>query len=405
MWMFKLAWLNLWRNKGRTLISMAAVFFAVILSILLTSLTDGSFDHLIKNLVGYYSGYVQVHKAGYWDEQILDNSFKASPEWEDNIRGVENVSGVAPRLESFAMAATGNLTKGVMVVGIDPQKENAATSLEDKMVSGQYLSASDNEVLLGLGLAERLKLTVNDTLVLIGQGYHGATAAGKYRIKGILRFGSPDLNERMLFMPLTAAQELFGADDMITSYVLILNDTKGLDETSQLLRNMLTSHYEVMTWEEMMPDIKQHMNSDKGNTKIFLIILYVLVSMGIFGTMLMMMVERTYELGMLMAIGMKKSNMILLLVSESVLTAMGGCLIGILMSIPLVYHLQIHPIRFTGEMAKSYERFGFEAVLPTSTDADNFIWQGLVVLCIGLTLSIYPVWKVIRLDPVSSMKR
>ena len=404
MWMLHLAWLNLWRNKGRTLISMAAVLFAVTLSILLTSLTDGSFDHLINNLVGYYTGYVQIHKQGYWDEQNLDNSFRASTNLEDSVKKVENISGVAPRLESFALAATGDLTKGVMVVGIDPQKENKATSLEDKMISGEYLSGLENQVLLGEGLAKRLKLNLNDTLVLIGQGYHGETAAGKYRVKGLIRFGAPELNDRMLFMPLVTAQYLFGADQMITSYVLILNDTKNLDETTQKLRSILTNHYEVMSWDEIMPDIKQHMLSDKANMKIFQAILYVLVAMGIFGTMLMMMVERTFELGMLMAIGMKKSKMILLLVSESVFTVMGGCLIGILMSIPIVYYMKIHPIRFTGDIGEVYERFGFEAVLPTSTDAYNFIWQGVIVLCIGLFLSIYPVWKVMRLDPVISMK-
>jgi len=403
--MLRLSWLNLWRNKGRTTISMAAVFFAVVLSILLTSITDGSFDHLINNLVGYYTGYVQIHKNGYWEEQILDNSFRTSAALEDSIRQEKNIRGLTPRLESFALASSGDLTKGVMVVGIDPQKENEATSLQDKMSKGEYLGKSGNNVLLGEGLANRLKLNLNDTLVLIGQGYHGSTAVGKYRISGILRFGAPELNDRILFMTLPTAQELFGADHMITSYVLILDNTQKLAETTDQLRKNLTTGYEVMSWEDIMPDIKQHMVSDMANTKIFQAILYVLVAMGIFGTMLMMMVERTFELGMLMAIGMKKSKMILLLVSESVLTMMGGCLTGILISIPLVYYLKIHPIRFKGELGQTWERFGFEAVLPTSTDAGNFIWQGLLVLSIGLTLSIYPVWKVLKLDPVSSLKR
>jgi ABC-type lipoprotein release transport system permease subunit len=154
-----------------------------------------------------------------------------------------------------------------------------------------------------------------------------------------------------------------------------------------------------------MPDIKQHMESDKGNSRIFQTILYLLVGMGIFGTMLMMMVERSYELGMLMAIGMHKGKMILLLVTESVLTVMGGCLIGILLSMPVVYYFNRYPIRFKGEMGKSWERFGFEAILPASTEAEHFLSQGIIVLCIGLALSAYPVWKVIKLDPVSSMKR
>jgi ABC-type lipoprotein release transport system permease subunit len=405
MWLIRMAWLNLWRNRGRTLISMAAVFFSVILSIALTSIQDGTFDHLINNMVGYYSGYIQIHKAGYWEEQTLENSFQASVFLEDSINRVEQVASITPRLESFSLAASGEVTKGVMVVGIDPQRENGATSLEDKLVSGQYLDATGNEVLLGEGLAERLNLSLNDTLILIGQGYHGATAAGKYTIKGLLHFGSPDLNDRMLFMPIITAQELYSAENMITSYVLMLTETKNPDATANRVRNLLSQKYEVMTWEEIMPEIKQHIESDKGSGKIFQAILYLLVAMGIFGTMLMMMVERSYELGMLMAIGMRKSKMIFLLVLESVLTVMGGCVIGISLSIPVVHYLKIHPIRFTGEMGSSWERWGFEPVLPASTEAEHFISQGIIVLCIGLALSIYPIWKVVKLDPVSSMKR
>jgi len=405
MWMLKLAWLNLWRNKSRTLISMAAIFFAVVLSVLLSCLSDGAFDNLIKNMVGYYSGYVQIHKTGYWDEQTLENSFRASTELEDRILKVRTVSGITPRLESFSLAASGELTKGVLVIGIDPQRENQATSLESKLVSGQYLGESGNEVLLCEGLAGRLKLNLNDTLILIGQGYHGTTAAGQYKVKGLVRFGSPDLNDRMLFMPLTTAQELYSAENMVTSYVLVLNDTKNLDETALQVRNAIANTYEVMTWEEIMPDIKQHIESDTASDKIFLGILYILVGLGIFGTLLMMMVERSFELGMLMAIGMKKSKMIFLLVTESVLTVMGGCIIGIAMSIPVVYYFKVNPIRLSGELAETYERFGFEAVLPASTEAEHFIQQGFIVLCIGLALAIYPVWKVIALDPVAAMKR
>ncbi len=405
MWLVRLAWLNLWRNKSRTLISMAAVFFAVVLSIVLSAITVGAFDNMIKNLVSYYTGYIQVHRAGYWDEQTLENSFRRSTSMEDSMMNVNSVSGITPRLESFSLAASGDVTKGVMVVGVNPKTENQATMLENKLVAGNYLNETGNEVLLCEGLAERLKLSLNDTLILIGQGYHGATAAGRYQVKGIVHFGSPDLNDRMLFMSLNTAQQLYSAEDMITSYVFVLQEHSDLDETAEQIRHLLSNHYEVMTWGDIMPEVKQHMESEIVTDRMFLVILDILVGLGIFGTLLMMMVERSFELGMLMAIGMKKSKMIFLLVSESVFTVMGGCIIGILASIPILYYLKINPIRFSGELAKAYERFGFEAVLPASTEPENFIWQGLVVLCIGLTLALYPVWKVIKMDPVSSMKR
>ncbi len=405
MWLVRLAWLNLWRNKNRTLISMAAVFFAVVLSTVLTALSDGAFDNMVKNVVSYYTGYIQIHRQGYWDDQTLENTILNTQPLQDSIYSAPGVIELAPRLESFSLAASGDVTRGVLVVGTDPEKENLATGLKSKLTQGKYLDSQSNEVLLCEGLAKRLNLNVGDTILLIGQGYHGATAAGKYAVSGLIHYGAPDLNDRMLFMSLNEAQHLYSAEGLITTYVLLLDQSEELNETASLLRKLLSSHYEVMTWEEIMPELKQHIDTDTGNSKIFLGFLYVLVAMGIFGTMLMMMIERSYELGMLLAIGMKKYKMIILLVSESILTVMVSCLIGMICSIPLVYYLNIHPIRLTGELEKTYERFGFEAILPTSTEAEHFIWQAIVVFCIGLFLSFYPVWRVIRLDPVTSMKR
>ena len=405
MWLAKMAWKNIWRNRNRTIVTMAAIFFATVLSILTQSLQDGVFDNLIKNVVSFYTGYAQVHKQGYWDEQILENSFEANTVTEQKILRTKNITGITPRLESFALASAADITKGCMVTGIRPQQENEITALQKKLVQGAYLHDNDNALLVSQGLAERLKLSVNDTLVLIGQGYHGSTAAGKYPIKGIVKFGSPDLNDKTVFMPLSAAQDFYSAYGMITSYILSLNDTRQLQPAAVAVRKTLGPAYEVMTWEEIIPDIKQHIKSDTDSTKYIQGILYLLICFGIFGTLLMMMAERKFEMGMLVAIGMKKIKLILLLLMESVLTVLAGCIIGIMVSIPLVHYLNKHPLKMGGETAKAYERFGFEAIFPTSTDASNFINQGLIVLAIGLLLSLYPVYKIIRLNPVTAMKK
>lgn len=405
MWLVKMAWKNMWRNPNRTIITMAAIFFAVILSVIASSLKDGIFDNLVKNVVSFYTGYVQVHKTGYWDEQILDNSFEASAGAENTILQDKNVKDISARLESFALASSEEITKGSMVVGIDPEKENNITLLKKKITQGSYLLDNDNAVLLSEGLAERLKLKVNDTVILIGQGYHGATAAGKYRVKGLVRFGSPELNDKTLFMPLAAAQDFYSAYGMLTSYVLSLNDTKALEPTAASLQSAMGKEYEVMTWPQIIPEIKQHIDTDSNNMKYVQGVLYMLICFGIFGTLLMMMVERKFEMGMLVAIGMKKIKLVMLMLFESVLTVIAGCLSGIIVSIPLIYYLNRHPIKMGGETAAAYERFGFEAIFPASTEASNFINQGLTVLIIGLVLSLYPMYKIIRLHPVTAMKR
>jgi putative ABC transport system permease protein len=405
MWLLKLAWKNIWRNKNRTAISISAIFFAVILAVVTSSLQDGVFDNLIKNMVSFYSGYIQVHKNGYWDERILDNSFERSTALEEKVLTQQNIVGIAPRLESFALASSQDLTKGCIVVGISAANENVITKLQEKVVEGEYLNEGDMGVLLAKGLADRLKLKLHDTLVLIGQGYHGATAAGKYFIKGIIKFGSPELNDQSLFLSLSAAQELYSAQNMLTSYVLALENPAALDNTAENVRTISGNVYETMTWEEMMPEIIQHIQTDKGSMLIIQGILYMLVAFGIFGTLLMMMVERKYEMGMLVAIGMKKVKLIQLMVMESVLTVLTGSLLGIGVSVPIVYYLYVYPIRFTGEFAEVYSQFGFEPIFPSSTDAENFVVQGVIVLSLGLLLSLYPVFKIVRLRPVAAMKK
>ncbi|HET9431526.1 MAG TPA: FtsX-like permease family protein, partial [Chitinophagaceae bacterium] len=279
------------------------------------------------------------------------------------------------------------------------------TLLRDKLVKGSYINGNDNAVLIAQGLAERLRLNVGDTIILIGQGYHGSTAAGKYPVKGIVKFGSPDLNDKALFMPLAATQDLYSAYGMITSFILSLDDTGELDATATSVQNNLGQDYEVMTWEQMMPDIRQHIQSDTNSMKYITGILYLLVCFGIFGTLLMMMVERKFEMGMLVAIGMKKTKMVGLFLFESVFSLLLGCVLGIIASIPVVYYFNRHPLRFGGETAEAYSKFGFEPIFPTSLNPSNFIDQGLIVLIIGLMLSLYPIYKVIRLNPVTAMKR
>jgi ABC-type lipoprotein release transport system permease subunit len=404
-WILKIAWKNCWRNPARTLISMASVFFAVILSTLASSLKEGIFNNLVKNMVSYYSGYIQVHAAGYWNEQNLDNSFEDVHTLKQKIQQYKNVSSFTPRVESYALVASEKTTKGCLVMGIEPTTEQQTTGIRNKLIKGNYLLAQDHAVLCAEGMAKRLAIGIGDTIFIIGQGYHGATAAGKYFVKGILHFGSPELNDQALFLPLETAKNLFSTENRVTSYAIQIHDPNQLTFTTQQLKQALSSPYEVMSWKDMMPDIKQHIETDSNNMKYVQGVLYLLICFGILGTLIMMMMERKYEMGMLTAIGMKKKRLIMLVVTESLITVITGCVMGILCSIPLIYYLKIHPLKMGGSTARAYEQFGFEAIFPTSTNPAIFLEQGLTVAVIGLLLCIYPVVQIIRMNPVEALKK
>lgn len=399
-----LAWRNLWRNPNRSLITMASVWCAVVLAIAMSSLQKGVFEHLVSNVVSFYSGYVQVHRAGYQSEQTLENSFPLTDSIRNAVLSCPGVASVTPRLEAFALASTGEKTKGCLVAGIAPESEDRVTRLSSKLVAGSYLRDSSTGVLMAEGLANRLQTGIGDTVVLLGQGYYGATAAGKYAVDGILHFGSPDLNDRVVFLPLALAQHWLDAPGLATTLVVSPENPDASEATAAHLRAALPSGFETLSWQEMMPDIYEHIKTDTASGAIILAVLYLLISFGIFATLLMMLAERQREFGMLVALGMKKWQLARMVLFESVFITLSGCLLGILVSIPLVWWLKIHPIKIGGEVAEVYEKFGFEAVFPASLAPSIFWNQALAVLAIGLLLSLYPVVKVLSLKPVEAMR-
>ena len=153
---------------------------------------------MVKNVVQSYTGYIQVQDKKYWDEKIIDNSLAYSEETINKISSVKNVSLVSPRLESFALVSHGNNTKGAIVLGIDPEAENKLTKLSSKIISGNMLSEDSRGVLVSERLAKYLKVELNDTLVLIGQGYHGVSAADKFPVEGIIKIPQPDLDNKLI---------------------------------------------------------------------------------------------------------------------------------------------------------------------------------------------------------------
>lgn len=401
----KLVWRNLWRNKHRTFITMMSITFALTFAVLMQSFKKGVFDNLINNVVGFYHGYLQIHKEGYWDEQVLDNCFVSNDSLAKSLKENSHIKEVVPRIETFVLASFANTTKGCMLVGTDPEKENNLTQLKNKIISGEYFLSNESVVLVASGLAKRLHLKVNDTIILLGQGYHGAMAAGKYRVKGIVQFGSPELNNSLIYLPLSTAQQFLSAENMLTSISLAIDKPENMTSIQNDVVSKTGTSYEVMNWKQLMPEIDGHIRADGASFYIFTGILYLIVSFGIYGTILMMTAERKYEFGMLIAIGMKKIKLGVMLIAETFFITVLSAMIGIVFSLPLVVYLNRRPPKFSGEFAKAYEQFGFEAIFPTAVDSTIFIEQTVIVLVLAFIIGLYPLWYIHKIEPVEAMKK
>ena len=211
----KIAWRNIWRNKRRTLITVASIMFALFFAIIMRGFQRGSYAKMKENAVESYSGYLQVQNKDYWDDKNINNTMTVDPEMLDELASDERVKEIIPRLESFALASSGESTKGVAVMGIDPDKEDMMTQVKSYLGEGSFIESQDKSIMLAEGLSKFLGIGVNDTLVLFSSGYHGATAAGLYPVKGILKLPTPEMNRSTVYLPILEAQNLFSADGTV----------------------------------------------------------------------------------------------------------------------------------------------------------------------------------------------
>jgi putative ABC transport system permease protein len=405
---FKLAWRNIWRNNRRTLITASSIFFAVVFSSLLLSLQNGGWGRMIDNVINFYVGYGQIHQAGYHEDPSINSLMEYSEEYAGIKGEVKHLKNLVPRLESFALASYGPQTRGVMVSGIDPEMENGMTHLKDRLVEGEYLDLEDKMVVIAQGLAENLKLGLGDSLILISQGYHGVNAAGKYPIKGIVQFSPPDLNKRMVYLPLPEAQYYFGADNKVSTMVLHIDNKKYLPGIYKGLEAKLDMEkLELIQWEKLVPGLIEAMKAKLNGTYMMMVILYAIITFGIFGTILMMLKEREYEFGILISIGMKRSKLGWVVWLESVFIGVVGAILGILGAMPLVYYLKVNPLDMSklGEEAMEiYDKMGVEPIFPTAFDMSTFLGQALLVFIITALLGFFAIYKIKKLKLIEAIQ-
>jgi lipoprotein-releasing system permease protein len=400
----KLAWRNLWRNRRRTVITISSIIFSVLLASWMRSMQEGSYAGMIKNIVQYYSGYLQIQDTAYWEEQTLENSMENSPELVEKIKKIDHVTLVSHRVESFALAANHQHSKPAMVIGIEPEKEDRITDISGKIIEGSFLDPGDKGVILAKGLADYLDFSVGDTLVMIGQGYHGISANGLFHIKGILNHPNQEFNRRLVLMGIENAREFYSVYGLSTSLVIMTDDHNKVAEIKTGISEILPPGKTVMTWYEMQPEIQQLIQSDRGSGIIMLGILYLIIAFGIFSVIMMMVRERTREFGVVHAIGMKKTKLSAVVFFETLYIGMIGCAIGLITSYLFCLYFYYHPIPLTGETAVATEQYGMEPYLYFSVNPPLFYNQIILVFIISVFISLFPIYNIARLKITKALR-
>jgi ABC-type lipoprotein release transport system permease subunit len=467
----KLAWRNLWRNRRRTMITSASIFFAVFFAVIMRSFQLGIYDKMIMNFIESYSGYLQVQNVKFQDDPSVDNCFAYSDSLISSISRVKNIVSTSPHIESFALASSGPQTKGVAVLAIDPEKERKFSNPENKLVkyritkevvarmkttaaipsfitnkvekiiggsyssvarleleldlsskenelyipeitklcevTNGYLSKDDIGVLVSDRLASFLKVTIGDTVILIGQGYHGTSAAGIFPVRGIIKMPVSGIDNKLIIMTIPAAQKFFDTEGKITSLAVNLTDKshRVMTNAQKSINSMLKDKSTVTrTWEDLNPVLVQQIQGDSQTGIATLAILYFIIFFGIFGTVLMMMAERKREFGVLISIGMQKRKLKKIITIEMILIGILGLIGGLIASSPFILYYFYNPILLKGDVGNIMEDIGWDAVMPTAWFGGYFYWQAIVVSTMVLIATLYPLRKISKLKEIDALR-
>lgn len=404
----KIAWRNIWRNKKRTLISTLSISGALFLIILMRSMQFGFYDNIINTIVQSYSGYVQVHANGYWDKQSVNNSMEVDEKFINEINSINGIDNIAKRLQTFSLVSNGEKSKGVIITGIEIEKEQLITDWDKKIIEGSKSFDNADRIILSKGIAEYFDVTMGDTLVLFGQGYQGMMAAGKYVANGIIDLKNPKLNEMAIFMDIESAQDYISSENIATHLVIDKKEYYDENKIAEDVRKTISSDYEVMTWKEILPELDQMITADNVGGLIMAFILYVIVCFGMFGTVLMMTEERMYEFGVLLSIGMAKIKLYLIILLETIMLSSIGVIIGVLTTRPISHYFNRNPINmesFGEGLGDAMGEFGFDPIMPFSINWDIPISHAAFIFGISLLISIYPAIRILSLNPVKAMKK
>jgi ABC-type lipoprotein release transport system permease subunit len=407
--LLKLGWRNIWRNKRRSILTIAAITFGTFLTITFGGLVIGTWEYSIASSVEMFSGYIQIQKKGFQENPSLSKNFKYPGQIEECIKNIDGVTGYAPRIQADGLISFHDNSAGTSIMGVDPKAERKISRFYERVRNGRMIGQDGlNEVVVGIILLKNLKAEIGDTIVLLAQGYDGVLGNQKYRVVGTMKFGTPDIDAAMILLHYRAAQELLAMDGLINILAIGTPDLQSVskvhDGIQASIKNYKLDNLAVLPWNEVMPELKQGMDLDRINHAIFMGTLVIIIAFGLMNTVLMSVTERFREFGVTLALGIRSSGLAKLVFLESICMALVGILLGVITGYLVNIYIYYHPIILTGDLAQWYEEYGFiPKIVSTIRLSVPLISSGLI-LVLSCVASIYPLYRVFVLEPLKGIR-
>ncbi len=406
-----LAWRNIWRHPKRTVLTLLAAAFAGTILVFFTGLQLSSYDASISAVTKLYTGHLQVQIEGYSAKPQMELALKNPLDLAERIRKHPLVTAVAVRGNGFAIASSTDRSYGAQVVGVEPTNEPLVSTIPNVIRSGRYLSStSEEESVIGSTLARNLKISVGDSITLLGQGSDGSLAATVVPVVGLFESGSRDFDRGLIQLPLAYFQDVFSMQNRAHSIVVSSSNLDELGVLQSELANLVapfssdTRALSVLRWDQILPGLKQAIELDLASSWLFYLSLIVIVAFSVLNTFLMSILERTREFGIMMAIGCNARNIFLMLLLEAFLLTTTGIVLGIACGSALILYFGAVGFSIPGaeEIAKAWN---LPAMLFPKLSAPALLFAPSVILAASLLSILYPALCLWKLTPANAVRK
>ena len=400
----KLAWRNVWRNKVRSGILLAAITFGLWGGISAMGIMQGMNDQRIKSFLETQVSHIQIHDPAFVQDQDVSKYLKNSEEYLPKIQELPEVKGAAPRVVVNGMVSSPTNSSGVQITGIKPELESNVTTIHEQISIGTYFQKdARNPVVMGAKLADQMGVEQGSKVVLNFQDLNGDITSGAFTIVGLFKTSNAQFDKGTLFIPLDNAYDLLGAKGVVHEIALLLNERAQTGAVVKQLKAMLPSDYLVQGWRQVQPSLA-YLNDFSTEVLYFILVIILLgLAFGILNTMLMAVMERTRELGMLMAVGLNKPKVFKMVVIETIFLSLQGAVFGMLIGWGTINYFGNYGINLAS-FAEGLASFGYsDKIYPVLDDFHYPVIAGMVILTAVLS-AIYPAIKALKLKPAEAIR-
>ncbi len=401
--LLNLAWKNIWRNKKRSLVIITAITLGLWSGLFSVAVMIGSWDTTVNSTIDRNLSHIQIHTQEFKDESLTSHYIMDGNKLADEISHLKEVKDVSARVLIEGMASSPSSSRGVNIIGVDPSREKNVTTIADYIIEGEYFNGiKRNPILVGERLADKLGLKLRSKMVLSFQSIDTTLTYAAFRIVGIYKTESSMFDESNVFVRKSDLYKTMNSDPVVNEIAIRLNSSEDLDSTLAILKENYSSLV-VETWKDLAPELEMMYEFLIIEMQIFLAIIMAALLFGITNTMLMSVLDRVREFGVLLAVGMKRVRVFLLIMIETIILSLFGGIIGMVLGTFTIWYFSDKGIDLS-LFSEGLSSWGMPTILYPILPLYFYGVLTTMIVVTGILAAIYPSIKTIKLRPADAIR-